>query len=471
MVACGLRGYGACKAAKTACMRSCLRAWVPVAERGAAIPKLISSTATSSKSALPARNLSSSRSVPKKSSVQLKALSWNVLANKFSASTCATNLFAAHARDNCNPTSLVDEGSVGVSKLVPIPGKDIGTPGSLPNDGQMTEYWRWPHRFELVKEELIAHGECDLIVLQEVDMFEDIRSFLSKKGFGGLFGKKCPMGNMGGNTATDGCAIFYRTSTLKPVGEVHVAPLHVGGGIHIALFQRFVAVCGKGKRESAGGADDGSFLVVATHLKAGDPLDLGTTTAAKVRVQQSEELLKLVEVRKKHPGEPVVVFGDWNAHSELLPSETVPENPEDGIIQEDKTDNLNAESAAEVQTGVTPTLRPWFSAGFRSAYDLPCTAEEVVYEDDDDENGEGKQKDSNFSYWSYSRAGSTKTDVALSEMKLRVDHVLFSGDRVSVKSRLALPSDKLIAPFAARLPNQFYPSDHVSLGVEFDLQL
>jgi hypothetical protein len=112
------------------------------------------------------------------------------------------------------------------------------------------------------------------------------------------------------------------------------------------------------------------------------------------------------------------------------------------------------------------------NAGFRSAYDLPSVNEGDEYEDDQEgENGGEKEKDSNFSYWSYSRAGSTKTEVALSEMKLRVDHVLVSGERLQVKSRLALPSDKLIAPFAARLPNQFYPSDHVSLGVEFDLQL
>lgn len=52
----------------------------------------------------------------------------------------------------------------------------------------------------------------DIICLQEVDRFQELQEELKQRGYGGICKKRT-------GTATDGCAIFWRTSRFELLHE------------------------------------------------------------------------------------------------------------------------------------------------------------------------------------------------------------------------------------------------------------
>lgn len=149
----------------------------------------------------------------------------------------------------------------------------------------------WDHRWPLLRS-MIIDLQPDIIGLQEVDLGDgeraprhdwEIRGALAREGYDGACTRKK-------GRATDGVAVFWRTSRLQRAGNGKIWPL--GSGVHVALAQPLVF--------------NGSWpvLAVSTHLKAGL-----TAEAEAVRKRQVAELLRRLEAHVN-----AVVMADLNAH-------------------------------------------------------------------------------------------------------------------------------------------------------------
>jgi len=156
----------------------------------------------------------------------------------------------------------------------------------------------WPARLPLILEE-IRGADADVVCMQEVNHFDDLLAALSGDGFSGVF---CPKGK---SPATrlgfpcDGCALFWRDSSLAVVGEAEKAfYLDVDGKVasQVRLGAWF--------RHTRSGKE---LRVVTTHLKAkNDP------EACALREAQAKQLCAALAEGEEGLQKPTIVCGDFN---------------------------------------------------------------------------------------------------------------------------------------------------------------
>eukprot|EP01125_Pyxidicula_operculata_P018599 TRINITY_DN6617_c0_g1_i1.p1 TRINITY_DN6617_c0_g1~~TRINITY_DN6617_c0_g1_i1.p1 ORF type:complete len:388 (-),score=29.98 TRINITY_DN6617_c0_g1_i1:16-1179(-) len=113
------------------------------------------------------------------------------------------------------------------------------------------KYLDWNHRYPLILSEL-KHHQTDLLCLQEIDKFEDIKTELKDLNYDGVFAQK---------RGRDGSALFWKTSSfdliktkkVKLSGNYGVTTQHMG---QIAILAHL-----KHKNQK-------DLVVVVTHLKS-----------------------------------------------------------------------------------------------------------------------------------------------------------------------------------------------------------
>jgi len=143
----------------------------------------------------------------------------------------------------------------------------------------------WVRRRPLILAEIRRHAP-DIICLQEVDNFQDLKTELALDGFSGLFGK-----NKGYKTR-HGNAVFWRTLDFRFKEHKLV---HLGENIMTALLVKMTS-------------KDGTPLVVcSTHLKAGMSGQM-----EELRVRQVDKLLSYIKTFARK--DAVVLGADLNAH-------------------------------------------------------------------------------------------------------------------------------------------------------------
>eukprot|EP00928_Gymnodinium_smaydae_P025096 TRINITY_DN20102_c0_g1_i1.p1 TRINITY_DN20102_c0_g1~~TRINITY_DN20102_c0_g1_i1.p1 ORF type:complete len:324 (+),score=17.03 TRINITY_DN20102_c0_g1_i1:183-1154(+) len=250
----------------------------------------------------------------------------------------------------------------------------------------------WDHRGPRLQNELLRY-ESDIIGLNEVDRYEDLRVPLDSSGYDGTFKlKRSP--------AKDGVAVFWRTPRIEGALR-RVVFLEQGirrsKGAQVALLQRL--------RIYPSGV---SVVICATHLKS--------SADESFRVQQAAEVVSALADFSR--GEEQIILADVNS----------------------------AAPSGEVR-GSTSSVFEYFSAcGYRCAYRSVA-----------DTLHESASLGSSFpSYTTY--AGWASGDF------LSVCDHIFVSRGIHVDGVLDVPLvDKLKEAFPERLPNDEFPSDHMSL--------
>lgn len=136
--------------------------------------------------------------------------------------------------------------------------------------------------------DILRNANADLICLQEVDCFNDLKAALEPVGFQGRFCKKA------WRKIKDGSAVFWREEVLwlEDWKALQILP----GSAMTALLLRFVTRDGK------------RLVVCATHLKAGF-----SAAMEEHRLAQVLELQKLIH-RFSGESAAIVIAADLNAH-------------------------------------------------------------------------------------------------------------------------------------------------------------
>jgi len=143
----------------------------------------------------------------------------------------------------------------------------------------------WRRRMPLILAEIRRHAP-DIICLQEVDNFQDLRTELALDGFSGLFCKNS------GRKTRHGNAVFWRVLDFR-FKERMCVPL--GENIMTALLVKFVSKSGL------------PLVVCSTHLKAGLSQQF-----EELRARQAKSLLSAIS---KFAGKDAVILGaDLNSH-------------------------------------------------------------------------------------------------------------------------------------------------------------
>ncbi|KAG2495540.1 hypothetical protein HYH03_006483 [Edaphochlamys debaryana] len=139
----------------------------------------------------------------------------------------------------------------------------------------------WEYRKPLLLQELLE-ADADIICLQELNHFDELRQALGELGYDGAFREKHASPALKYEYPPDGMAVFYRRSRFS------VVP----GGVEGRSFQDDCT----GREQSQGYlaiclADrvvgDARLLVVTTHLKAKDGAE-----CEELRFQQAQQLLR-----------------------------------------------------------------------------------------------------------------------------------------------------------------------------------
>ena len=147
----------------------------------------------------------------------------------------------------------------------------------------------WEYRKPQILE-ILRQANADLICLQEVDCFGDLKAALQSCGFQGSFCKKS------WRKIKDGSAVFWRQKLLTLVDRMALQVLP--GSAMTALFLR-LATC------------DGKHVVVcATHLKAGFSVEMEEHRLAQALALQ-KHLQKFVG---DTDDTPIILAADLNAH-------------------------------------------------------------------------------------------------------------------------------------------------------------
>ena len=147
----------------------------------------------------------------------------------------------------------------------------------------------WEYRKPQILE-ILLQANADLICLQEVDCFGDLKAALQSYGFQGSFCKKS------WRKIKDGSAVFWRQKLLTLVDRMTLQILP--GSAMTALFLRLATCSGK------------HVVVCATHLKAGFSVEMEEHRLAQALALQ-KHLQKFVG---DTDDTPIILAADLNAH-------------------------------------------------------------------------------------------------------------------------------------------------------------
>lgn len=292
----------------------------------------------------------------------------------------------------------------------------IGTRRGAPSHKFLCDHrlLKWDYRAPLVAREILS-AKPTAIFLQEVDheQLRWLRALLGPRGYIGvcvsdLEALKCR--GVGGDERQHGVALFWDTSRLEAVGEAEAVGISIRGN-QVVLMQR-LAFCGGdiGRNDDETG---GTFVLATTHLKHGL-----SQSFEEVRAEQASDMLDAINRFIKSDNEPVLLGCDLNSHPTSL-----------------LVDNGNK---LEPLTIDLLTQRGDFRCGYSEAMGTSPP----------------------FTYW----AGYSDREV-----KVGVDHILIRGGGIRATRALQIPDHGDVAASACRLPNDSYPSDHLSLVLDVKL--
>lgn len=140
------------------------------------------------------------------------------------------------------------------------------------------EHLKWPYRQKLIYQEILRIN-ADIILLQELDHYEDMHKELKIKGYSSIFQQKKGWHD-------DGVAIFFREKMFELKQKYSI----LLSGSQVALGMKL-------KKDSQ------EFYVFTTHLKSFKGFD-------NERAQQVRVLLSYIEGLEKLP---IVIGGDFNS--------------------------------------------------------------------------------------------------------------------------------------------------------------
>lgn len=188
-----------------------------------------------------------------------------------------------------------------------------------------TECLGWVYRFNLILK-FISTYNPDVICLEEVDHFDQIKEKLALDGYVGDFMLRT------GSQVDHGVALFYKTAKFDLVetfkNYLHEESGEVGSqGLLINLL--------KDK------ATKKQVLIGVVHLKAKRPFH-------KRRLAQTKSALAIFEgISTKHPNVPIIWGGDFNGEDN--------ENFHKSILES----NLSLKSSYETVLGKEPDFTTW----------------------------------------------------------------------------------------------------------------
>lgn len=257
----------------------------------------------------------------------------------------------------------------------------------------------WETRRELIKHELLRYN-CDIFGLCEVDHYEDFFEPELEPTYSGFFRRKR-------SPAQDGVAVFWRRQRLHEALRKWVfLDRYKGPGSQVALLQRLHVPDGSGGLGR-------NVVVCAAHLRAGEH-------AGEVRLHQAAEIVSALADFAR--GDPQIVLADVNSAA-----------PAPGYGQ---------------VTAATTVFEYFRACGYRCAY----------HEVSESASAHGSRvQGTSFP------AFTTWAGWATGDFRSVCDHIFISGGLRAV-SVLDAPCERMLAEtFHERLPNEKYPSDHISL--------
>eukprot|EP00928_Gymnodinium_smaydae_P023167 TRINITY_DN19222_c0_g2_i1.p1 TRINITY_DN19222_c0_g2~~TRINITY_DN19222_c0_g2_i1.p1 ORF type:complete len:446 (+),score=35.33 TRINITY_DN19222_c0_g2_i1:70-1407(+) len=181
----------------------------------------------------------------------------------------------------------------------------------------------WERRMPMLLDEIRLYSP-DIICLQEVDHFDEIKASLQSSGYSGEFYKKR------GRNIQDGCAIFWRDSHFSLAEKKGV---HLGVNVMTALMVRLMST------------SNFPVVVCATHLKAGFSVEM-----EDMRAKQTAELVR--QVRMFSGSDATILGADLNAHH---------------VAYNRYPAGQSCDPVERVEASVVPLLE---KNGYRNAYDV-----------------------------------------------------------------------------------------------------
>lgn len=166
-----------------------------------------------------------------------------------------------------------------------------------------TKALEWSHRLPALLEEIYRH-DADIVILQEVNRYDNFDAALSGHGYVGTFCQKQFSACTQLGFPLDGLAVFFKTSRFKSLAPPKHAAFVTADGQ--AMSQSWLALHLVDKVAQR------PLLVATTHLKAKD-----TPEYAELRLAQARQLVGVLQREATlHDGkaQPAIILGgDFNA--------------------------------------------------------------------------------------------------------------------------------------------------------------
>ncbi|KAG6557462.1 hypothetical protein Mapa_000735 [Marchantia paleacea] len=226
--------------------------------------------------------------------------------------------------------------------------------------------WRlmnWVRRKNKIVQEL-GLWSPDVMCLQEVDQYEDIREEFEKRGYQGTY-----KGRTGG--ALDGCAIFWRSSRFRLVDEQSIQFDTLGLKDNVAQLCALQSIGVRGNMPSNVEVDlpdsgsSGNVVIVGNiHV-------LFNPKRGDIKLGQVRVLLESAHALSQKWGEaPVVIGGDFNS----TPASAIYQYLAKSELDISCLNRLNLSGQVEANDG-----GPWNSQGTSGRFSQPAW-ENVVYQ-------------------------------------------------------------------------------------------
>lgn len=189
----------------------------------------------------------------------------------------------------------------------------------------------WSYRSDQIQKQLSLYNP-EILCLEEVDHFEEIKAQLSSKGFDGIFSPKkdSPCLRVADNSGPDGVAMFYKTEkfVLKETVSKYLLEETDKEGKNPLILNVFEHTYSKQ-----------IFIIGVTHLKAKKGFE-------ERRKAQSKSAISMIkELACKYESASIIVCGDFNG---------IPEEPFYKVFLEE-----GFQSAFVEATGKEPEFTTW----------------------------------------------------------------------------------------------------------------
>jgi CCR4-NOT transcription complex subunit 6 len=303
-----------------------------------------------------------------------------------------------------------------------------------------THFRKWEYRREKILEEILT-ADADIICLQEVEDLQFREFFVPRlraRGYEGQHKLKTRAKNVAHSDAVDGCATFYRREKFQKEAsfEVEYQTLAIeiiptGPGLDRTIRRDNIALLLVLQMHSNGGSTKGRgpratkrILVCNTHIH-------WAPAEADVKLMQVQLLLR--EVQKvcrqfEDPHMPLLITGDFNSE---------PSNAVYQLLKNGRVGKEHADWNSDVNYGVFSAEGCSHPFHLRDCFDGIC---EPTF--------------SNFN----------------GDFMAILDYIWYSSDSITCLGTAATPTKQEIALQKSPLPNSHYPSDHIFLLAEMELQ-